>query len=351
MCEHHAQALGLREFARSEKVQWTGIAVSRTGRVFVNSPHWHEGHGWSVAEILPDGALKPFPDAVTNQWRAGDDVSSKFVCVQSVFVDDQDRLWVLDPGNPKFQGVIPGAAKLVRFDLAAPKSAAWSLAFSEQVAPKDSYLNDVRVDTSRQFAYVSDSGRGGVVVIDLRSGQSWRRLDGHPSVLAEPIVPTIEGRELRWGGGDNAGQVPQVHSDGIALSPDGDYLYYQALTARTLYRIPTSVLRDRTASAEQVAVAVENLGSSVMTDGMIMDARGTIYFSALEKDAIVTRSPDGSFATLVQDPRIAWPDSFAIGPNSTLYFTTAQIHRTAWFNTKSAMQTEPYLVFTHPLAK
>ena len=49
--------------------------------------------------------------------------------------------------------------------------------------------------------------------------------------------------------------------------------------------------------------------------------------------------------TLVQDPRIAWPDSFALGAGKDLYFTTAQIHRTAWFTEGGTMPTTPYLVF------
>lgn len=341
----------LVEVASSEGKQWTGVAVSRTGRIFVNSPNWHDGHTWSVAEIRRDGSIVPFPDAATNQWSKGEDVASKFVCVQSVYVDERDRLWVLDPGNPMFHGVIPGAAKLVRFDLTAPGGPAWSLSFSDIVAPKDSYLNDVRIDVAREFAYISDSGRGGIVVVNLRTGESWRTLDGHPSALAEAIVPVLEGRELRWAGGAGAGQVPQVHSDGIALSPDGEYVYYQALTARTLYRIPASALRDRGLTPEKVASKVENLGPTVMTDGMIMDKRGVLYFSALEQDAIVARTPDGQLVTLAKDPKISWPDSFAIGPRDSLYFTTAQIHRTAWFNADGTMPQSPYMLFRMPLAR
>ena len=50
-------------------------------------------------------------------------------------------------------------------------------------------------DTRRDFAYLTDSGLGGIVVVDLKNDQAWRRLDKHPSVLAESIVPIVEGRE------------------------------------------------------------------------------------------------------------------------------------------------------------
>lgn len=54
-----------------------------------------------------------------------------------------------------------------------------------------------------------------------------------------------DGRELRRPDGRGV----EFAVDGIALSPDGQYLYYQALTGRTLYRIATAALRDSTLSA------------------------------------------------------------------------------------------------------
>jgi sugar lactone lactonase YvrE len=361
-------AVGWRDAERpltqvaSSPTQWTGVAVSQSGRVFVNSPNWHEGHTWSVAELQPDGTLVPFPDETSNRFdpRLRSIPVNHFVCVQSVHVDAKDRLWTLDAGSPGLRGVIAGGAKLFAWDINTRDSVRMTL-FSDTVAPKQSYLNDIRVDTKREFAYITDSGLGGIVVVDIAGEKAWRRLDGHPSVLAEPTVPVVEGRELRFGGGDAKGQVPQIHSDGIALSPDGSYLYWQALTGRTLYRIRTEVLRDRGLNESQVAAAVEKVGTTVVTDGMEMDANGILYFTALEKDAIMCIAPPDIEAaakataanpaapaavnvqTLVQDARIAWPDSFALGAGKDLYFTTAQIHRSAWFT--GAMPQTPYLIF------
>jgi sugar lactone lactonase YvrE len=145
--------------------------------------------------------------------------------------------------------------------------------------------------------------------------------------------------------GPNEGKVPQVHSDGIALDRARGYLYWQALTARTPYRIPTGVLGDFDASEEQIAAAVERVGTTVATDGMEIDVRGNLYFSDFEHDAIVVRSKQGELMTYITDPRLAWPDSFAFGPDNSLYVTTAQIHRTAWFNQEGLMPTEPYRLF------
>ena len=101
----------------SSNYQWTGVAVSDEGRVFVNFPRWGE-IPMSVAEI-EGGNLKPYPDIRWNSWGDGQSTGDKFVCVQSVFIDDENNLWVLDAGSFLGTGVVNGAPKLIKFNLAS----------------------------------------------------------------------------------------------------------------------------------------------------------------------------------------------------------------------------------------
>jgi sugar lactone lactonase YvrE len=222
----------LEEVARSERL-WTGVAVSKTGRIFVNYPRWTGDGGISVAEIAEDSSAKPFPNIEWNQWSESDDPARRFVCVQSVYVDDEDDLWVLDPASPMLRGVVPGGAKLVRIDLSTD-SVVDRYPLDSAVAPRGSYLNDVRVDTKRRFAYISESGEGSIVAVDLRTGAARRVLAGHHSAASEDTVIVVEGVRI----------AAPVNCDGIALDPKREHLYYQALRGRTLYRISTRLLRD-----------------------------------------------------------------------------------------------------------
>lgn len=335
--------------AQSEGLQWTGVAVTRRGRVFVSYPRWEGPIGNSVEEVLADGSRVAYPDAEWNSWEPGEDPAAKFVCVQAVHVDADDRLWVVDPASPRMAGVVPGGAKLVEINPASGRVLR-VIRFDERIAPSGSYLNDVRVDTAREFAYITDSGTGGIVVVDLTTNQAWRRLDTSPSTKADPTVILSAGGRRLVLGGEEGGDFLRVHADGLALSPDGEWLYYQALTGRTLYRVPTELLRDPSVSDLRVDGAVENLGLTVATDGMEMDAAGNLYFTAIERDAIAYRTPSGRMGILAQDERLRWPDSLAIsGP--WLYVSTSQIHLTPWFRADGRMPETPYYVMRMGLAR
>lgn len=308
----------LVEVASSER-QWTGVAVSPGGRIFVNYPRWSDDVPISVAELGDDGAPLPFPTEEWNTWTPGDPLENRWVAVQSVVCDTGGHLWVLDTGNPGFAGVIEGAPKLIEVNLST-NSVVRQISFAAPSIESSSYLNDVRITPDRSRAYITDSGDGALVVVDLEAGTSRRVLADHPSTQAEEVTLTIGGQPWLRGGAP-----PQVHADGIALDADGSWLYYQALTGRHLYRVPTDALDDASLSAEELAARVEQVAASGASDGLLF-ADGRVYISALEEDAVRAWSPDAGVETVVQDVRIAWPDSFALGANGDIYFTTSLIH-------------------------
>ncbi|PHQ79805.1 MAG: hypothetical protein COB69_07225 [Phycisphaera sp.] len=338
--------------------QAVGLAISTEGRLFVSSPRWHGNHSNSVVEIRT-GRMSPpisYPNRAWNNWTPGVRPERSWVCVQALYTDDTGRLWVLDPGAPMFEGPIHNAAKLIRFDTANDKVSA-SFIFNRTIAPEGSYLNDVRIDTEDGFAYMTDSGLGAIVAVDLTTGAARRFLESHPSTKADLSETLIIGGDP-WV--NEYGDTPTVHADGIALSPDGDFIYYQALTGRTLYRIPTGPIKAMLrpegdwdsqwngATEDDLANAVENLGQTFVTDAMIMDDNGVLYFTALERDAITARLPSGELVQVTADQRISWPDSLAIH-GGRLYFTTARIHETGFGNATGPFANGPFGVFRVPL--
>jgi sugar lactone lactonase YvrE len=307
--------------------QLTGVTVSKTNRIFSSFPRWSDHYQNAVVEVMPDGSAKPFPDEHWNRWSGkASDAGEHFVCVQSVVADDQNTLWVVDPAAPLLGPVVEGGAKLVAIDLQTNRVRR-IYGFGPGVVKANTYLNDVRIDNSRHVAYMTDSGIGAIIVLDLDSGKARRLLDGHSSVLAQANVKlTIDGKPLL--GPD--GKAPQMQSDGIALSPDGQYLYYQALTSGTLYRINTQALRD--VNIGDASAAVERVAETFPVDGLWIDEKSNAYLSALEQHAVVRMSPDGKLTTVMKDPRLQWPDTFSEGPDGSMYITASHINESPRFN-------------------
>jgi sugar lactone lactonase YvrE len=325
----------------NDDFQITGVTVSKTGRVFVNYPRWSDRYLYAVTEIAGDGTAKPFPDEEWNGWDLkAASASAHFVCVQSVVVDEDDSLWVLDPAAPMLASVVPGGPKLVEIDLSTNRVSRVIL-FDPEIAKVDSYLNDVRIDKKRGMAYITDSGRGGLIVIDLNTGRAHRALDGHPSVkVEEGVRVVVDGKELLLNG-----KPPQFNSDGIALSPDGDYVYYKAVTAVTLYRVKTQALRDSASSPAAASGAVETVAKTMPTDGLWIDGDWNLYLTDIPADAVSCVRPDGNIERLVSDRKLQWPDTLSQGPDGAIYVSASHINNSPPFNKGKSTRTSPYAVF------
>ena len=118
-----------------------------------------------------------------------------------------------------------------------------------------------------------------------------------------------DGRELRR----PDGRAPEFAADSIALSRDGEHLYWKALTGRTLYRIPTSALEDAGISATDLEGLLERVGDVGVSDGLLMDDEGRLYVTALEENAIKRREKDGQLRTVVTDKRLRFARQLRAG--------------------------------------
>ena len=273
--------------------------------------------------------------------------------MQSVAVDDQDRLWILDTGSINMGPPKPHAPKLICVDLKTDLIAR-TIAFKDDVALSTTYLNDVRFDTQRGIGFITDSsasGANGIIVVDLNSGDAWRRLNNHPSTKAEPnFTPVVEGEPLM---AREPGQKPaylKIGSDGIALSTDKKTLYYCPLAGHHLYSVSADALADRNKNEQDVAATVKDLGDrGYASDGLEAGKNGEIYLTDYEHNAIHVRRADGTDRVLVGDPRMIWPDSMSLSDEGFLYFTANQLNRQKKFHDGKDLRQQPYSIFRIPV--
>lgn len=322
----------------------TGVTISETGRIFVCFPKWGDDVPFTVGEIV-NGTLKAYPNLEVNTSNDKVQPSATFISVQSVVADGRGTLWVLDTGSPNFSKPMKGGAKLVAIDLKTNKIKR-TYTFQPNVVLDKTYLNDVRIDYrvgKSGYAYITDSGSAGIIIVDLENERAFRRLDGAKSTSPDPyFVPKVEGALLMDRSKDGKTEPLQMASDGIAISPDGRKLFFCPLSSRHLFAISTEVLRDQRILDHELLYHVEYWGEKGASDGMITDAHGNIYAGDYEHNAIRKIRPNGEIETIVHTPTLLWPDTLSIGPDQYLYVIVNQLHRQARFHYGKDLREKPY---------
>ncbi|KAK3938676.1 major royal jelly protein [Diplogelasinospora grovesii] len=391
------------EVAHAYYGQWpTAIAVSKTGRMFSAYPggldpkNANNGTNniFTVAELTsttnetayPSVEMNSPPGGAINYTTSpprGANYANYLISVQAVVIDALDRLWILDTGRvstPDLNTIVGsayGGPKLIGINLTT-NQVFQTIMFPENVVFQDSYPNDMRFDLRSRnsskdgygqagVAYITDSSpeaRNGLIIVDLHTGHSWRHLSLGRSVRSEAqFLPFVLGQPVySYDPPTRVATWLPDGGDGIALSADGDELYYSPLASRYLHSVPTRLLKtgnkpNRTSELKAQG-AVMTHGQKGVSDGFETDSNGLIYMGNFEANAIVTFNPrNGSVTTFVRDPRINWVDTsksptekqMSIAEDGYLYFTVNQLNLGvhAWPGTDR--RRKPYALFRVPL--
>ncbi len=289
------------------------VTVAPDGRVFFTF-HPAAKPALHVAEALPDGSFKVFPDGA---WQEPREDGPYFVSPLSLRADRKGRLWVLDHGD--FGKETPS---LTAFDIAS-RVMVHRVEFPKDIANWGSMLNDFWVDDEREIVYIADTSAydfdPALIVYDIASQGATRFLEDHLSVKPEDHHMVVQDRYIKVFG------IPlQVAADSIALSADGSMLYYGPMTGSRMYRIDTQSLRASGLGKAEVASRVQEHGPKPSTDGIAADSKGNLYLTAIEHDAVWVMRPDGSLQVLAQDPELlSWPDGVHLSPDERWLYVTA----------------------------
>ena len=307
------------------------VAVSGTGRLFFTVHPESRPEGAKLLEWR-NGSAVPWPDETTQK--------ELFQTPLGVVIDRLDRLWVIDHGRHGF-----GAPRLVGFDLATG-GVVHDHRFDVRTAPKGSFLQDLQVSPDGRTVYIADLSfwrkQPAIVVHDVTTAVDRRVLEGHPSVAAQDWLIHTPAKTMTFFGG-LAAMKPGI--DGIAVSTDGAWLAYGAMSHDTLFRVPTASLLDPSLDDTRAAALIEPLGSKPLSDGLSADLDGGVWITDVEHGAILRRTPGGALETWIKTPRIRWADALSFGPGGWLYIADSAIPEQVMRSRDHILSQAPYHVF------
>ena len=316
------------------------VTVAPDGRVFFTF-HPAAKPALHVAEALPDGNFEVFPD---DAWQEPREDGPYFVSPLSLRSDRKGRLWVLDHGD--FGKETPS---LTAFDIVTRKMV-HRVEFPKEIANWGSMLNDFWVDDEREIVYIADTSAydfdPALIVYDIASQGATRFLEDHLSVKPEDHHMVVQDRFIK------VFRIPlQVAVDSIALSADGETLYFGPMTGSSIYRIDTQSLRASGLGKAEVASRVQEHGPKPSTDGIAADSKGNLYLTAIEHDAVWMMSPDGSLQVLAQDPELlSWPDGVHLSPDERwLYVTASELQHVLGADLDALPTQGPFRILRIPL--
>lgn len=336
----------LEEVASIEHPDFSGIAITPSGRIFLGFPRHDVDHTEATLAEYKDGRLIAYPEARLSLPGEADP-AKRLVSVHGMTLDAKGRLWLIDDGKEAGHEIAPGAPKVVGIDPATNKVIAWVVLPQGAWLPK-SHMNDLRVDLThgaKGTAFITDSSFGhepALVAVDIATGHA-RRLFEHSKYTAadQHLLTYLEGQPHTYSAEHPS--FPQGGADGIEISPDNSTLYWTALSGHELWSEATALLADSGATEEQLNAGVKDLGERPAADGLSRDDQGRLLFGAFDQRSLIRRELDGSYTLLAHDERLAWPDGLFFH-DGYLYVTLGQYNRLPHFNGNKDLRQPPYKI-------
>lgn len=294
------------------------VALTSNNQLFLGLPRYARDKPTpSLAKRDSTGKMVPFPGNHWNEWEPGKDGSNAFVYLNSVHIFSDDTVWCVDQGSlssgvfpDKYSVPSPGAQKLVQLHPETGEILS-VVRFSEEILPAGAQMNDLRFHGSLMF--ITDSGLGGIIIHDLKTGQSQRRLSGKKVTKASDKAPPAMLAHIKAGK-----TFHPPNSDMIEITAEGEWLYWAAPTG-PLYRVKVAWLLDNELTDEQLEARVEKVYDNNFSGGCCMDSADNVYFSETVTHNITLFAPSGETRTLIADPRLVRPDGLFISKDRKLY--------------------------------
>lgn len=287
------------------------VTSSGDGRIFFNTHPFTQSHRFTDAFLfeLVAGVPRPYPDA---------SAQPELRFVFGMTVDAQNRLWLVSPATLDRQ-----RTRIIAYDLGRNTKVV-----DTELAPGvGRFAQDLRVSRDGRTLFLADTGafrftHAALLVVDTATFSVREVLAGHPSTQPQDLVMRSRSGPYRIGYGL---LTFQVGIDGIALSANGEWLYYATMSHGDLFRVRTSYLQDPALSPQEMAQHLERVGAKPLSDGIELTPGGSVLITDVENGGIARLDPAGQLVTLVRSPAIVWADGVTVTPGGDVLFTDSSI--------------------------
>jgi gluconolactonase len=217
----------------------------------------------------------------------------------------------------------------------------------EQIAAIEGGFSQGMAFDREDNLYVCDLKHGSVVRLDTKSGSLEKFADGadgrgisisnYPAFDAEGRLYVSDSHAFKEPGPgifrfepDGAGELwhdePVNFANGLALSPEGRYLYIAETFGNAIFRVP--IRGDGSAGAREEVATLPG----ILPDGLAFDAVGNLYVACYEPSQVLRVAPDGAVERFIGDEEahlFCHPTNLAFRDNTLFTTNLGRWHITA----------------------
>ncbi|XP_041358332.1 major royal jelly protein 3-like [Gigantopelta aegis] len=324
----------------------SGIAVYKND-TYVTVTRISQGVPSAVNKIIEkDGeyVLEPYPSWEMNKVGNCDG----FQAVQNIIVDpNKGWMWIIDHGriNTLWGGLkVLCPPKLIVYDM-ENETVVRKHVFPDNVAThNDSFFADIVIDPESGWAFITNNLENRLVFYSFDDDVSYSF--SHKSFLPEirNHTITVQGSTIR---------LAKVSAgvDGIAMSPQRDYILYSPLGGYGLYQLETKfftrILRNASLTLNDKAYAsildrhISRVGNRIAHSRGLLLGQKNLFYGGISLDALYSWEV-ASLLSLSPGPipghvpqikmgedaeQMRWVDSLTIDTEQNLWFTSSKFVR------------------------
>ena len=295
-----------------------------------------------MIELLPGGRRQPYPSGV---------LSRGFGAVTGLASDGGGGLWILDSGADGKPPRVIGWNTIDERRLRALRIPATAL-------QNNSFLSALAVSRAHQVAFVADRSRAdwtgdshpALLVVSLENGETRRLLEDHSALEPDALPVAVDRRPVVHRELDGSVEKLRLGVSSLSLNPAGTFLYLAPLNGGTVWRVRVADLLDTALAPSELATRVESYAERPSGPALLAWDDGRVVVSDVEGHALRVTSPGGQ-TVLAEDPRLAWPDALARGPEDWVYVSVNQLNLHPALNRGEEESRPPYGVFRVRLAR